>query len=170
MGGGGGGSSLSNRDLRTIGEIVGEQLREASGEGKRNVFLSFVYEDIQDVNLLRGQAKNEDSDLEFNDWSLQEPFDSAQADYVRAGIRARIQQCSVTAVYLSERTIESRWVDWEIRESLRLGKGVIGIYKGSTPPAVLPSAISENSDRITLVPWTHQGIAAAIEQAATRRP
>jgi len=41
------------------------------------------------VNLLRGQARNENSDLEFSDWSLSEPFDSKNAEYIKRGIRER---------------------------------------------------------------------------------
>ncbi len=169
MGGGGGGSFPSDRDFKTIGEIVGKSLREGAEAGKRNVFISFAHEDLREVNLLRGQAKNENSNLEFNDWSLEEPFDSARADYVRAGIRARIQQSSVTLIYLSERTADSQWVNWEVEESLRLGKGVLGVYKGSAPPVRLPTSIVTNRERIRLVPWTQSGLAQAIDEAAEQR-
>lgn len=94
----------------------------------------------------------------------QEPFNSRKAEYIRGGIRDRIRQSSVTLVYLSEHTAESEWVNWEIRESTKLGKGVIGVYKGDDPPRVLPTALKES--RVPLVRWTHKGVAAAIEKAA----
>lgn len=40
----------------------------------RNVFLSFVEEDLDLVNLFRGQVKNENNDLEFSDYSVKEPL------------------------------------------------------------------------------------------------
>ena len=49
-------------------------------------FLSFVKEDINLVNLFRGQAKNERFDLEFDDYSIKEPFDSRNAEYIGRGI------------------------------------------------------------------------------------
>ena len=127
------------------------------------MFISFVEEDLDEVNLLRGQAKNDKSNLEFNDWSLQEPFESDKAEYVKRGIRERIRQASVTVVYVSDKTARSKWVDWEIRESIKLGKGVIAMYKGESPPAALPTAIVEN--KIPLVPWNHKAISSAIDKS-----
>ncbi len=49
-------------------------------------FLSFVEEDLNVVNLFRGQAKNQNSDLEFADYSIKEPFDSTNANYIAGGI------------------------------------------------------------------------------------
>ncbi|MBI2678199.1 MAG: TIR domain-containing protein [Candidatus Koribacter versatilis] len=161
MGGGGGGSSrgLTPSEVRKLSEVVTEKIN-AAAQPKCNVFISFAAEDLKEVNLLRGQAKNENSAIEFNDWSLKTPFDSKNADYVKNGIRERIRQSSVTIVYLSASTSASKWVDWEIRESIALGKGVVAMYKGDAPPAGLPSAIAEN--RIKVVPWNQQELSAAI--------
>lgn len=164
--GGGGGSGPSRRDLSRLEELARQSLRESAKSEKRNVFISFAYEDYDEVNLLRGQAKNENSQLEFNDWSLREPFDSARAEYIKQGVRERIAKSSVTMVYLSRHTAKSRWVDWEIRESLRLGKRVIAVYEGDSPPKVLPSAIAENKDKVRMTPWTHAGIAKALDDSA----
>jgi len=165
----GGGTSLgpSKEDLSHLEKIAKDQLRKTSGEGKRNVFISFAYEDIQNVNLLRGQAINENSNIEFNDWSLKEPFNSARAEYIKQGIRGKIHQSSVTMVYVSDNTSDSNWVNWEIKESIRQGKGVIAVYKGDSPPSKLPDAIIENN--VKLVKWTHVGLADAIEDAAQSR-
>jgi hypothetical protein len=132
-----------------------------SGESqRRNLFISFAHEDMAQVNLLRGQAKNASSELEFNDWSLQEPFDSSRAEYIKQGIRERIRQSSATLVFVSTVTHASRWVDWEIRESLRLGKHVIAMYSGDKPPQPLPRALVEHG--ITPVPWSHEAIMNAL--------
>jgi len=160
----GGGRNLRNEELRQLEEVAKASLKEAAQPEKRNVFISFVEEDLAEVNLLRGQAKNENSNLEFNDWSLKEPFDSKNAEYIKRGIRERIRQCSVTICYISENTANSKWVDWEIRESIKLGKGVIAMYKGNSPPKHLPPAIKELG--IKMVPWNQQEIAKAIEKAA----
>src|SRR5208337_604113 len=108
-GSGGGGFGLGPSDVKNLEERVKETLRASAPAEKQNVFISFVSEDLGEVNLLRGQAINEDSHLEFNDWSLQEPFDSKNAEYIKRGIRERIRQSSVTLVYLSEHTAASKW-------------------------------------------------------------
>ena len=164
MGGTGGGRSLGRYQLRALEDAARAALRQAAQPRRRNVFISFVQEDLAEVNLVRGQAKNENSSLEFNDWSLRKPFDSEDAEYVKRGIRERIRQSSVTVCYVTDNTAKSKWVDWEIRESRRLGKEVIAMYKGNTPPHTLPPAITEL--KIQLIPWSHEGITKAIERVA----
>src|SRR5580704_14506546 len=122
MGGGGGGHSFSSEQLKKLEETAKKLIKDTE-PSKSNVFISFVKEDEKEVNLLRGQAKNDNSDLEFNDWSLSEPFDSENAEYIKRGIRDRIKQSSVTICYVTNNTANSKWVDWEIRESIALGKG-----------------------------------------------
>lgn len=167
MGGGGGGRGLTPDEVRELEKVAKQSLRSAAGPVTRNVFISFVAEDLDEVNLLRGQAKKEGSDLEFNDYSVKEPFDSKDAEYIRRGIRERIRQSSVTVVYISADTHKSRWVNWEIRESVKLGKGVIAMHKGVRPPSRLPTAITER--KIKVVPWNHRELSKAIEQAAKKR-
>ena len=163
MGGGGAGSrGLTPDELRSLEQRAKKSLKEGDGGGKRNVFISFSSDDLDEVNLLRGQAKNENSNIEFNDWSLREPFDSKKANYIKRGIRERIRQCSVTVVYVSDKTADSKWVNWEIRESLAMGKGVVAMHKGNTPPKRLPKAITDN--QIRLVPWNQKQLAKAIEK------
>jgi hypothetical protein len=157
--GGGGGEGPSMADIKRLEELAKKKLQESDGD-RRNVFISFANEDKALVELLRGQAKKEDSALEFNDWSLREPFDSRRADYIRQGIRERIRQASVTLVFVSDHTADSRWVDWEIEESVKLGKKVVGVYQGQ-PPARLPSAVIRHG--IKLVPWLHEGLAKELQ-------
>ncbi|MCJ7516228.1 MAG: TIR domain-containing protein [Dehalococcoidia bacterium] len=164
MGGyGGSGRRLYGEELKTLEQLARDSLREGAQPQKRNVFISFVEEDLAEINLLRGQAKNENSNLEFNDWSLKKPFDSADAEYIKRGIRERIRQCSVTICYVTENTAKSKWVDWEIREGIKLGKAVIAMYKGDKPPSNLPPAIKELS--IKLIPWSHEEITKEIDKA-----
>jgi hypothetical protein len=161
MGGSGGGFSIAPDQLSTLTETAKTDLRESSEPTRQNLFISFATEDLADVNLLRGQAKNASSELDFNDWSLKEPFNSDRAEYIRAGIRDRIRQSSVTLVYVSDATHGSEWVDWEIRESVKLGKRVVAMYKGDSPPAKLPAALVDNG--IKSIPWTHDGLMDALK-------
>lgn len=167
MGGGGGGRSLTPDELKKLEETAKKIIKEGIIPIKRSIFISFAGEDLNEVNLLRGQAKNENSDLEFIDRSLQKPFDSKDADYIKRGIREHIRQSSITVCYLSENTAQSKWVDWEIRESIALGKGVIAMYKGDSLPAKIPSAIKEF--KIKLVPWDHKKLSQAIDTAAKKK-
>jgi len=90
-------------------------------------FLSFVEEDLNLVNLFRGQAKNEDSELEFADFSIKEPFDSTNAEYIGGRIAAQLKLSSVTICLYGPTTYTSKWVEWELRKSLELGKPIMGV-------------------------------------------
>lgn len=164
---GGGGSHFSSEDLSKIEKLAKIEIQKASKEVKRNVFISFSSDDLSEVNLLRGQAKNDNNDLEFSDRSLKEPFNSENAEYIKRGIREKIDQASVTMVYLSNNSASSKWVNWEIQESLRKGKGVIGVYKGDSAPKKLPTAFKENN--LKTVKWGHKEMSDAIEQSSKKR-
>lgn len=166
-GGGGGGSGLTPDELRDLEQRAKRSMKESGETGKCNVFISFDSDDLNDVNMLRGQAKNQDSDIEFNDWSLKQPFDSKEADYIKRGIRERIRQCSVTVVYVTDKTVNSKWVDWEIRESIAMGKGVVAMHKGDAPPARLPKAVIDNN--VPVVPWNQGELSKAIKKQSESR-
>jgi hypothetical protein len=148
MGGGGGGGA---RNIGDLPKLV-EEAKKALGQERRNVFISFAYEDIDEVNLLRGHSKNELSEIAFNDWSVPEAFDSVKADYIKSQIADRINRSSITIVYLSSDTNNSRWVNWEVEKSLELGKSVIAVYSGDKPPAALPEFVERH--KIKVVPWS----------------
>ncbi|MDK9720427.1 MAG: TIR domain-containing protein [Rhodospirillales bacterium] len=166
MGGGSGGGLLSS-DIKSLEDKVKQRLAEAKGDVSRHVFISFDHEDLDEVNLLRGQAKNDKLDLQFDDHSVKEPYDSNNADYIKRNIREKIDHCSVTLVYLTDKTASSKWVNWEIEESLKRGKGVIGVYSGDTPPTKTPPAFQQN--RCKAVKWEHAALIKAIEKASAKR-
>lgn len=165
--GGGSGGGLFSSDIKSLEDKVKQRLAEAKGDVSRHVFISFDHDDIDEVNLLRGQAKNDKLDLQFDDHSLKEPIDSTNSDYIKRIIREKIDRCSVTVVYLTDKTASSKWVNWEIEESLKRGKGVIGVHKRDMPPAKTPPAFQQNGCKV--VKWEHAALVTAIEEASTKR-
>ena len=148
MGGGSGGGSWNRiGDVRALEEKAKAALRE----GKRNVFISFATEDMDEVNLLRAQAKNEKSDIEFNDQSVKEPYDSERADYIKHRISERINRSSCTVVYLSEHTASSKWVAWEVQKSLELGKRVLAVHSGTQHTSAKPAWLTSG---VKVVAWS----------------
>jgi hypothetical protein len=151
MGGGGGSSGSSLGDTRHLEDRAKEILR-GGDSGRKNVFISFAYEDVDAVNLLRGQPENDNTDIEFNDLSVKEPFDSQRGEYIRQKIRERINQSSTTVVYLSQDTAKSEWVRWEVDKSIELGKRVIATHSGDKPPGPAPNFVEKHN--IKVVPWS----------------
>jgi hypothetical protein len=151
-----------------VRDVLAEKAKKelaAAGQPRRNVFISFASEDMAEINLLRGQALNDRSDLEFSDRSVKEPFPE-RTEVIEQGIRDKIRQASVTVVYVTEHSASSAWVDFEIRETIAMGKGVVCMYQGERPASVLPAAVREH--HIQVVPWKHAELMRAIEHAATR--
>jgi hypothetical protein len=113
----------------------------------RNVFISFHIDDESQVNLLRSQARNENFDMEFRDYSLKEPFDEKW----KSQCRERISQTSATIVMIGPETANREAVKWEIEESYRQGKKVIGVRIYSDRNDPIPQALKDHNAPI--VPW-----------------
>lgn len=164
-----GGSTGSGRSLNlsALESSAKQKLSEAASPSATHVFISFSVEDMNAVTLLRGQAKNENADLAFDDYSVKKAYNSEDADYIKRQIREKIDKASVTVVFLSPNAATSEWVNWEIAESVKRGKGVVGVYAGSSAPAAVPSAFHENGCKA--VPWKHDDLNRAIADAKTLR-
>lgn len=131
------------------------------------VFLSFVQEDLNLVNLFRGQAKNSNIPMDFYDHSLKEPFNSSNAEYIKRGIAEKIKMSSLTICLCGSKTYTSQWVDWELRKSLELGKPIMGV-KLSTFSIIYPQALIQYNAPI--VEWNIPSITQTINRLmATRR-
>lgn len=153
-------------DIERLENIARRELEKPARPPRRRVFISFRHVDEDKANMLRAQAKKENSKLDFIDMSLRRPFDTEDAEYIRRGIRARIERSSVTLVIVSETTYQSEWVNWEIRESLRQGKGVVVVNTTNDPSVRMPDAVNENRDKIRIVQWKHEDIMDAINEVA----
>jgi Thoeris protein ThsB, TIR-like domain len=91
------------------------------------VFLSFVEEDLNLVNLFRGQAKSQRSDLDFHDYSIKQAFNSNNAEYVGRGILDQLKAATLTICLYGPTTYLSRWVIWELNKTLELKKPIMGV-------------------------------------------
>lgn len=149
MGGGGGGPAYwsSTGEAEKKAREILDQARE-----RRNLFISFSSDDMSAVNAFRAQSKNDNSNIEFIDRSVRQAINSENDAYIKQKISERIKQCSMTAVYLTDNSAKSGWVDWEIRRSLQLGKEVVAFHKGDAPPRSLPDAVKEHG--IKVVSWS----------------
>lgn len=103
-----------------------------------NVFLSFVTEDQGLVELFRGQARDERLGLTFRDYSIKESFDSAWKTNCERVMRI----CSATICLIGRTTYRSDAVDWEIRKSHELGKGIMAVFLDSGA-LTIPRALQE---------------------------
>jgi len=142
-----GGSSFnspvrSDEESEKIFQSSVQEAEEATKvERTRNVFISFHIADEGYIELLRQQARDEKYELEFRDYSVKEPFDEKW----RTNCRERIAQTSCTIVMIGEETASREAVNWEIEESYRQGKKVIGVKINKDKNHLIPKSLKDHN-------------------------
>ncbi len=140
------------------------QLTEAARV--RKLFLSFHYEDRDQVNGLRLMAHNPNLEFDFSDVSVRAAINSDESSYLRATIAKKIGGCSVLVCLIGNGTAWREWVEWELEKARSLGKGLCGVrLKGSRGAA--PDLLRRTGAPVAN--WDQNEIVAAIECAAARR-
>jgi hypothetical protein len=126
----------------------------------KHAFLSFVQEDLETVKMFRGQARNKNSALSFDDYSVKVPYNSTDAAYIRLQISQKIRAASVTICLIGPTTSTSNWVDWEIRKSAELGNRIIGVklYSGRACPT--PKSVVDL--QAPVLNWNIEAIVGAV--------
>lgn len=128
----------------------------------RRVFISFQHEDKQQAqgfNLLRW---NKYVDFDFVGRHLISPVDSEDSAYIRRKIRDQLHGTSATTVLIGQKTAQSEWVDFEIRESIDCGKGILGIRLRGAENAEIPPALEEAGCRV--IDWDPHKFEEEIER------
>jgi hypothetical protein len=89
------------------------------------------------------------------------PNDAQQTEYIKYGILApQINWASTFVVYISHKTKDSHWVNWEIEYAARQGKRIVGVWERGAAGCELPTALEEYRD--ALVGWHGNSIIDAI--------
>jgi len=111
---------------------------------KRRIFISFDHDDTQKVSGFLA-LRNILDDFDFYNHKLDRRINSTDVDYVCRVIREEyIKPASVTVVLIGNATANSQWVRWEIGESIKQGKGLLGIKLKDTWGAI-PQGIPSNA-------------------------
>ncbi len=163
MGSDTGGYSFTPKTTKQIKDIISHSIPKSESESKttapttRNVFISFHNEDEFQVNLLRIQAKRENTGLEFRDYSVKEPIEQW-----RKHVRNQIDNTSATIVMIGKDTAKRPNVKYEIEQSYASGKKVIGvrIHRNRNDP--IPEEMKKNNAPI--VSWTLKDIQAELDK------
>ncbi len=132
----------------------------------RKLFLSFHYEDRNQVNGFRLMAHNPNLPVDFSDVSVRAAINSEESAYLRRAISEKISRCSVLVCLIGDGTAWRDWVEWELETALRFGKGLCGVrLKGSHGRT--PELLKQIGAPVAS--WVLNEIIAAIECAAARR-
>ncbi len=95
----------------------------------RVVFFSFDYDDVWRVNQVRNSgAFIGEQRSGFRDKAEYEQVKRDGDTAIRNWTRKQMHGCSVTCVLIGTNTHRSRWVKFEIEESIRNDMGLLGVY------------------------------------------
>lgn len=120
---------------------------------KRRVFISFHMDDLNYKKIIEHQAKSDKFQLEFANYSLQQPFDNSW----KTQCAERINQCSVTMCLIGRETAYREAVIWELNKSYELGKAVFGVTIFNDDPT-LPIPIPLLLQNAPIARWNMQEI------------
>ncbi|WP_085108890.1 TIR domain-containing protein [Mycolicibacillus trivialis] len=101
------------------------------------VFISFQMEDRWARDFLAQHAKDKRNDIEFIDYSVQNPWDNSW----KTQCRERIALTQGTIVLIGSTTYLSEAVLWEIAETSRQKHYMFGIQTRSTHTYTVPSGL-----------------------------
>ncbi len=127
----------------------------------KNVFISHIHEDDAGLRKLKELLK--DNHLEARDYSIRSdnPNNAHSEDYIKSQILApRIRQCSTLVVYVSPKTKNSPWVNWEIEYAQKNDKRIVGVWAHGERGCDLPEALNAYAD--AMVGWHGNSIVDAI--------
>ena len=94
----------------------------------RKVFFSFKYEDVSRAMIVRNSdVIRGDSKAGFIDKADFEAVEAGGDKAIKKWIDEQLIGTTVTAVLVGKNTNRSRWVQYEIDESIKRGNGLIGI-------------------------------------------
>lgn len=95
----------------------------------RSVFFSFDYDDVFKVNQVRNSGVFVGvQKAGFRDKAEYEKVKKNGELAIRNWILKQLRGCSVTCVLVGQNTCNSKWVNFEIKESISQKMGLLGIY------------------------------------------
>lgn len=141
----------------------------------RKVFFSFHYQrDLWRANVVRNSGMIEGvAAAGFADASLWEETKKKGDAAIKALIDRGLDGTSVTAVLIGAHTASRKYVDYEIRQSLARGNGLLGIRVNSIKdrngqldsPGALPTALAEAG--VPVYSWEYGKLGTWVEAASS---
>lgn len=130
--------------------------------GMKNVFISHVHEDDAGLKKLRDLLSPKGMDIRDSSIHVGKFNDAKSESYIKSQILApAINWAGVFICYVSPRTKDSDWVNWEIEYAAKQGKRIVGVWEHGEKECDLPAALTEYAD--AMVGWNGDAIIGAIE-------
>ncbi len=111
----------------------------------KRVFLSFLHEDIWEVNQFRAVIGNEYVGALAYDESLKDPVKSLSVGYIQSKLTDMINRASLAILLVSNDSWKDPdgWLEWEMTTAWNLGKQVAAMKFKNAPYATSPAFLSK---------------------------
>src|SRR5690349_14683565 len=127
----------------------------------KNVFISHIHEDDDGLAKVKDLASRAGLTLRDASINSANPNDANHPDYIKSNILApQIRWASTLLVYVTPKTKDSEWVNWEIEYAEKQGKRIVGIYARGADNCDVPEALENYADDVR--GWQSDGIVDAI--------
>jgi hypothetical protein len=127
----------------------------------KNVFISHVHEDDDGLSKLKSLLKGGGLTIRDSSINSSNPNEAKSPEYIKSGVLApQIQWAGTLLVYITPKTKESEWVNWEIEYAEKFGKRIVGIYAHGANECDVPEALEKYADDVR--GWQSAGIIDAI--------
>lgn len=127
----------------------------------RNVFISHIHEDDDELPKLKDRAA--EHGVKIRDFSItsDKPNKAKNEDYIKWEILdPQIKGAGTLVVYVSRDTWKSEWVNWEIERAHKLEKRIVGVWEYGMKDCKIPEALEKYAD--AMVGWNGGSIVDAI--------
>ena len=121
---------------------------------KHNIFISHYFKDDDKVQSLKKRLI--DSGYEVRNYSVDSTKHkdgrTPSKAVIERYLKARITASSTFVCVIGDKTHTRPWVDFEIKEAIKQGKKIIGIYNhGDKDKVEIPEALKENN--VNIIGW-----------------
>ena len=127
----------------------------------KDVFISHIHEDDEGLSKLKDLVAKHGLQMRDSSITSDKPNNAKDPDYIKREILTpQIKWAGTLAVYVSEDTCQSEWVNWEIEKAHELGKRIVGIWEHGAKNCEIPEALEKYGD--AMVGWNGENIIDAI--------
>lgn len=121
-----------------------------------NIFISFDWDDRDQVNGFRSMLANPDiKPLSHRDTSIKHDYSEYGTPEIKRQITRKIAHSDIIICLISQKTKHSDWVNWELEQTRLSGKPIIGIVLKDQPVTTLKGtpAFFSRYNNYKVHPW-----------------
>lgn len=128
-----------------------------------NIFISHSWDHLDDLKNLRKLLNDRGYfNVEFEEFTPENPINSINPNYMKQRIRERIQNSDIVIGLAGVYASHSEWMRWELTTAKTIRKPILGVVpRGQTN---VSQVVNDCADKI--VRWNTESIVSAIRELA----